>query len=88
MYELTGPESLSPCGVARIFEKQLRRDVDVQQIPRGKWEETLTSAGFSRHAAYQLIRMTEAVIDGKTEPGTGRVIAMPTSFDDYLTDYL
>lgn len=86
VYELTGPEMYSAGNVADIMEEALNRDVEPQQIPREHWEETLRQVGFSKDAVNNLIKMSEAVIDGRASPeGRGTdTIEMPTTLKQYL----
>lgn len=83
-YEI-GEKYYSSAEVASVFEQKLQRKVEAQQIPREQWKTTLLQVGFSDDAAANLIKMTQAVFDGKTQSeNPSEVIAMPTSLASYL----
>ena len=68
IFELVGPERYSSCDVAATFSKLLNKNVEAQPIPREKWNETLTSVGFTENTAANLSDMTQAVIDNIVVP--------------------
>jgi uncharacterized protein YbjT (DUF2867 family) len=83
-YEV-GEKYYSSIEVASVFGKKLQRNVEVQQIPREQWEGTLSQVGFSENAATNLIKMTEAVLNGRTQPENPlEVVNMPTSLVSYF----
>lgn len=87
-YEITGPEAYNSIEIAEIFKDSFKRDISVQQVMPEQWESTLIQAGFSKDAAANLILMTQAVIDGKTEDKSVKQISLPTSFKEYLAEIL
>lgn len=85
IFELVGPESYSSVDVAKAFSNVLAKDVSVQSIPTESWKETLLSVGFTENTAANLIEMTQAVINGITEPEfPGKVIKLPTTIGEYI----
>lgn len=86
VYELVGPVAYSSADVANIFGDILNRKVEAQQIPQGQWKETLKQIGFSDSATDNLIKMTEAVINGKAKPEKEKtdLIQLPTTLESYL----
>ncbi|MGN7885358.1 NAD(P)H-binding protein [Dyadobacter endophyticus] len=86
IYELSGPASLSSADVAKAFSEVLGKEIKAQQIPRGQWEETLRSIGFSPDGIRNFIEMTEAVITGRSQAeGNGTISAQ---VDTTLLEYL
>jgi uncharacterized protein YbjT (DUF2867 family) len=67
LYELTGPAYTS-ADVASILGNILHRNIEAQTIPQNQWQSTLLQAGFSENATENMIKMTQAVIDGMTAP--------------------
>lgn len=88
VHELVGPELYSSNDVARIFGQKLNRTVEAESIPRVEWKETLQQAGFSGNAADNLMKMTKAVIEGKTVPEKEKqdLVKLPTTLEKYLED--
>lgn len=86
VYELVGPVSYSSTDVAHLFGNRLNRKVEAQQIPQGQWSETLKQIGFSTNATDNLIKMIEAVINGKAKPEKEKtdLIKLPTPLESYL----
>lgn len=78
-----GPARYSAPDVARALADLLDRDVEVQEIPSERLEETFGQFGFSEAAAASYACMTRRLIAGKTdtddEPIRGK-----TSLDQYL----
>ncbi len=89
LYELTGP-AYSSADVATILENILHRKVSAQTIPSDQWRETLSQAGFSDNATANMIKMTQAVIDGITGPEQkqSKRIELPTSLETYFESVL
>ena len=89
LYELTGP-SYSSDDVASILENILHRKVSAQTIPSDQWHDTLSQAGFSENATANMIKMTQAVIDGITGPEQkeSKRIELPTSLETYFQSVL
>ena len=89
IFELVGPEKYSPRDIAESLTVLLGKKVEVQVIPKHKWRESLSSAGFSPDAATNLIEMTSAVIDNITLPERqGLVHHLKTSLPEYLSGQL
>lgn len=87
IYELAGPESLSPADVATAFSSLLKKEVTTQSIPPDQWKETLLSAVFTENSADNLIDMTQAVIAGLTTPEfPEKVIRLSITIGDYLKE--
>lgn len=84
IYEIIGPKAYSSLDIARIFEDVLNRKVTLQQVMPEEWEKTLMQAGFSKDGAKNLMLMTKAVIDGKTNKYMTSPICLPTDFKEYL----
>lgn len=63
IHHVEGPRRYSPGDVADAFAAALARPVDVQVVPRDKWEETFRALGFSQPAAHSYARMTAATLD-------------------------
>lgn len=83
-YEI-GEKWYSPAEVASVLGHRLQRKVEAQQILREQWEDTLLQVGFSADAAGNLIKMTEAVLDGRTRSeNPSEVISMSTSLDAFF----
>lgn len=83
-YEI-GEKWYSPSEVAFVLGHKLQRKVEAQQILREQWEATLLQVGFSTDAANNLIKMTEAVLDGRTRSENPlEVISMPTSLETFF----
>lgn len=89
LYELTGP-AYSSADVAAILGNILHRAIAAQTIPADQWHETLLHAGFSENATSNMIKMTQAVIDGITAPEQkeSKRIELPTSLETYLQSVL
>lgn len=82
--EITGPQPYSSLEIAKSFEEVLNRKVTLQQIVPADWEEALLSVGFSKDGTENLMQMTQAVIDGKTQTETSHVRTLATDFKTYL----
>lgn len=83
-YEI-GEKLYSSADVAATFAHKLQRDVKAQQIPNEQWETTLLQAGFSENAAANLMKMTQAVIDGRTQwENPSEAITMPIALETFL----
>lgn len=90
IYELTGPEAYSSVDVAHVLGEILDCKVEAQQIPKNRWEETLQQIDFTEDVTKNLIKMTEAVIDGRARPerqGTN-LVELPTTLKQYLRENL
>ncbi len=81
--ELEGPKQYSTNDIATIFSEVLQQNIAVLPIPPEKWKEHLDNAGFSESAGKGLIKMTQAVIEGKTMPENNTQKA-GTTFYEYL----
>jgi len=88
LIELAGPEQYSSNDVAREMTKIVGREVEAQQIPREKWEETLKSFGFSDDAVQNFIKMNELVADGKAKLEGKNPISLKSTLRDYFQDHL
>ncbi|XVN15278.1 hypothetical protein QZH46_03385 [Pseudomonas corrugata] len=62
-----GPRLYSPNDVAQAFSQALGRPVEVQVIPRNRWEDAFLDLGFSPAAAQSYTRMTEISVDSGFE---------------------
>jgi uncharacterized protein YbjT (DUF2867 family) len=62
-----GPRLYSPNDVAQAFSQALGRPVEVQVIPRDRWEQAFLDLGFSPAAAQSYTRMTEVSVDSGFE---------------------
>lgn len=77
-----GPHRYTFEDVAAAFSAALGRPVQLETIPREKWEESFRAAGFSSEAARAYARMTAATVDGPQAP------ADPWRGDVTLLDHL
>lgn len=82
VYEISGPQSLTPADVARLFGKVLGRRVTARQVPENEWKQTVLGFGFSLPNADLFVEMTRAVVSGLTA-AEGEVVTLPTGFEDY-----
>lgn len=57
VYELAGPEILTPIQIAAALSTQLGRPMTAQEIPLAQWEENARRAGLSDYAVDTLRRM-------------------------------
>lgn len=62
-----GPRLYSPNDVAQAFSQALGRPVEVQVIPRDRWEQAFLDLGFSPAAAQSYTRMTEVSVNSGFE---------------------
>lgn len=85
--EVEGPERYSAKDIVEIFSHVLKQKIEVMHIPREKWEENLSTAGFSKSAIKGLIKMTEAVINGKAHPAKNSE-KVSTTFYEYLNEQI
>lgn len=76
IYELQGPAIYSSSDVAKAFSDALGKPVKAKQIPRIEWERSLQKLSFSKDGVKNFIEMTEAVIAGKTKPGSEGTVAI------------
>ncbi|HEX3074788.1 MAG TPA: NmrA family NAD(P)-binding protein [Ignavibacteriales bacterium] len=83
-YEISGPREYSSAEIADVFGKVLNRSVAVQQIMPEDWEGALLQAGFTKDGAKNLMLMTQAVIDGKTDYETKNPVYLSMDFEAYL----
>lgn len=84
LYEVVGPRALSASDIAASFSRFLNRPVTVLPFEHEKWVEVMREAGFSSISAELFAQMTQAVLEGKTEPVTGRPVECQNTFDAYL----
>ena len=86
IFEIQGPEVYSTKDVANELEEILNKKIEIQQIEKGKWEETIKQIGFSNDATKNLIKMIEAVINGKAvaENKNTSLITLETSLSEYF----
>lgn len=84
---IEGPKRYTAHDVADVFASVMKRDVDVQEIPRGALEETFRGFGFSDVATVSYACMTRKVIDGKTDT-TDEPVRGKTSLQDYFAALL
>jgi uncharacterized protein YbjT (DUF2867 family) len=68
VHHVEGPERYSWRDVAAAFGAELGRKVELEVIPRERWEETFKAQGFSDAAASSYARMTAALVDGTYLP--------------------
>jgi uncharacterized protein YbjT (DUF2867 family) len=68
MHCVEGPQRYTPDDVAAAFAAALGRKVRVDVIPRGSWQDTFRSLGFSDAAARSYARMTAVTADGPEYP--------------------
>lgn len=84
LYEISGPRLYSASDIARIIGDAVGKKVRLYVMVPADWHSTLLEAGFSESGARNLADMTQAVIDGKTVPETGEVVALGMDFAEYL----
>ncbi|WP_207423353.1 NmrA family NAD(P)-binding protein [Desertivirga brevis] len=85
IFELTGPVKYSSSDVAKTLSNKLGKEIQPQPIAKENWLETLLSAGFTKSAAYSLIEMTQAVVDGKALPEVpAKVVKLSTKLQEYF----
>jgi uncharacterized protein YbjT (DUF2867 family) len=88
-YELVGPSKYNSLEIAKTFSAIIDKEVITQSIPSDKWKETLLSVGFTNNTADNLCDMTQAVIDGLTQPEfTDKTITLKTNFETYIKQQL
>lgn len=76
VWELHGPQAVSPNQVAASFSKALKRDVQAVVIPESEWPSTLAQMGNSPAAVESYSEMTRAFNDGTLvfeEQGTKKI---------------
>lgn len=88
IHEICGPHEYSSFDIARIFGIALHKDVTVQPILPDEWESTLAQIGFTEDGVKNIMRMTQAVIDGKTKSETPKPVHLSMSFQTYLEQTL
>lgn len=89
LYEIVGPSKYSSSEVAETFGTLLKKKVEVAQLPREQWRETLLNFGFSKNGVDNLIKMIEAVIDKKTDPEKPMgVVKLKTDLNTYLSNVI
>lgn len=85
IHHVEGPDEYTPSDVANAFSTALQRSVELDVIPRERWEQTYLGIGFSPEAAMSYCRMTAATLDGGPErppsPHKGQ-----TSLQAYIRD--
>ncbi|MBW8746138.1 MAG: NmrA family NAD(P)-binding protein [Acidobacteria bacterium] len=85
IHYVEGPNEYTPSDVANAFSAALQRSVELDVIPREKWEQTYLGIGFSSEAAMSYCRMTAATLDEGPErprsPHKGQ-----TSLQTYIRD--
>jgi uncharacterized protein YbjT (DUF2867 family) len=64
MCHVEGPQPYSPRDVAQAFACLRGRPVQVQEVPRERWESEFRSLGFGAVAARSYARMTAISVDG------------------------
>lgn len=84
IYEIRGPQAYSSVEVAKIFEEVMNKPVTLQQISPNDWENMFLQAGFSKNGAKNLVDMTQAVIDGKTQSTVTHQVTLSTDLKKYL----
>lgn len=86
LIELIGPEHYTSNDVADEMAKALDREVKVQEIPREKWYETMSTIGLSDDAAKNFIKMTELVAKGnsKLERKGSNPVELQTTLQQYF----
>ncbi|ELR71137.1 putative nucleoside-diphosphate-sugar epimerase [Fulvivirga imtechensis AK7] len=88
VFELVGPQKYSSRQVAETFSKLLDKHVELQPVPKEKWNETLASAGFTASTTANLVDMTQAVIDDIVVPENPDAVCLPTTLYQYLKEKL
>lgn len=88
VYEICGPQIYSSVEIAKTFEEIMNKSVTLQQISPIDWENMFLQAGFSKDGTKNLIYMTQAVIDGKTQSTGIHQVTLSTDFKTYLKNYL
>lgn len=89
VFELVGPEKYNSLEVAEKFSQLLNKNVEVQPIPKEKWNEALISAGFTENTSTNLMDMTKAVIDNIVIPeNQDQTYKLTTTLDQYLKEQL
>jgi uncharacterized protein YbjT (DUF2867 family) len=68
VHHVEGPERYSWRDVADAFGAELGRKVELEVIPRERWEATFKALGFSDPAASSYARMTAALVDSTYQP--------------------
>ncbi len=88
VYELTGPKLYSSSDVATILGTVLKRDVKTIEIPVDQRFGSLKNAGFSDDAANYMVKLIEAVINGKMahEKPENELFTLPTPLDDFFKE--
>jgi uncharacterized protein YbjT (DUF2867 family) len=86
IYNIEGPKWYSAGDVAAALSVALNREVKVQVIPREGWGEALKEAKMSDDAVDNFIKMTAAVLDGRTQAEGGAVISIKgnTTLEEYI----
>jgi uncharacterized protein YbjT (DUF2867 family) len=87
IYEIEGPESYSSADVAKAFSELLPGKIEIQQIPKADWKNTLLQSGFTNNVADNFIKMTETLINSNTsarKDGT-TVVKLKTTLKEYLS---
>jgi uncharacterized protein YbjT (DUF2867 family) len=77
-----GPERYTPANVAAAFARALDKAIEVEVVPRERWEETFRSFGFSEKAARSYACMTGVTVDEPALP------ASPIRGNIGLTDHV
>lgn len=84
IYEVCGPCDYSSLDIAGIFGKVLNKNVTLQQILPDEWKHTLEQAGLTADGINNLMLMTKAVIDGKTNNDTPNPVRLFMDFQTFL----
>lgn len=88
IYELAGPEVLTPSLIASMLESNLGRKLRVEQISREAWKENAERLGLGEYQVNTLVKMFE-YYDRYGLPGNPRITRTllgraPTRFSEFL----
>jgi NAD(P)H dehydrogenase (quinone) len=88
IYELAGPQAISPAEMARLLSRVLARPVEARSIDRREWEARAQSAGMSAYGLETLVKMF-AYYDRYGLVGNPSVLAWilgrsPRSFSEFI----
>ena len=88
IYELAGPEALTPAGIARTLSRSLDRPVKAERTPVPEWTEEARARGLDEYALDALARMFHHY-DREGLRGNPRVLQWllgrpPTDFSEFI----
>lgn len=85
LHYIEGPQHYAPADVAEAFAKALARRVEVVEIPREHWINTIKGVGFSEPSAESMAGMTAITLDGKPEAPSSPLRGA-TTLQQYIED--